>query len=118
MELVTPTDSSCRERKLTVRGRLTSAPERLTVSLNEAGDNYQVTQGSLKPIRSGIWQTLAGILPTEEPGFTVRELRGAWPDSETSVPGDDVIHNTLTRCGRKAGVRHTDDKPVRWWLSN
>jgi hypothetical protein len=77
LEATTPGEPSCRDRRFTVRGRLTSSPERLQVSLNEAGDEYQVTQGSLRPIRSGIWHTLAALLPTEPPGLTIRELRGA-----------------------------------------
>ena len=60
LELTTPTDPSCRERKFTVRGRLTSSPERLNISLSQDGEEYQVIAGSLRPIRSGIWQTLAG----------------------------------------------------------
>ncbi len=117
LELTTPTDPSCRERKFTVRGRLTSSPERLNISLSQDGEDYQVITGSLRPIRSGIWQTLAGLLPTEPPGATIRELRAVWPDGQ-QVPGEDVIHNTLTRCGSKAGVRRTDGKPVGWWLAN
>ena len=117
LEATNAADPSCRDRRLTVRGRLTSSPERLQVSLNEAGDDYQVTQGSLRPIRSGIWQTLATLLPPTPPGATIRELRGSWPEGE-AVPGDDVIHNTLTRCGSKAGVRRTDTKAVGWWLAN
>ena len=112
-----PKDRTVRERKLTVRGRLTSSPETITASLNDAGDDYQLLSGSLRPIRSGIWRQLAQLLPTEAPGATIRELRGSWPEGEV-VPGDDVIHNTLTRCGSKAGVRRTDTKPVGWWLAN
>ena len=115
LELTTPTDPACRERRFTVRGRLTSSPERLNISLSQDGDDYQVVQGSLRPIRSGIWQTLAGLLPAEPPGFTIRELRGAWPEADLSVPSEDSILKALTRCGPKAGVCKTGEKPVGWY---
>lgn len=113
LELTTPTDPSCRERKFTVRGRLTSSPERLNISLSQEGDEYQVTTGSLRPIRSGIWQTLADLLPDEPPGFTIKELRAGWPD--LVVPSEDTLIKTLTRCGSKAGVCRTEQQPVGWW---
>lgn len=116
LELTTPTDPSCRNRRLTVRGRLTTSPERLEVSLNQQGEDYQVLNGSLKPIRSAVWAMLSTLLPAE-PGFTVRELRGAWPD-QRNVPSEDTIWKTLTRYGNKAGARQTEDKPARWWMNN
>jgi len=117
LEWENKSDPSNRQRRLTVKGRLTSSPERLQVSLNEAGDDYQVVQGNLRPIRSGIWQTLAQLLPTEAPGISIRELQGSWPDDE-DLPSEDTIWKTLTRCASKAGARQTNDKPARWWMAN
>ena len=117
MELTTPTDPSCRNRKLTVRGRLTSSPERIEMSLNQEGDDYQVTTGNLKPIRSGIWQSIAKLIPIGEPGITIRELRGAWYEGG-EVPSENTILQTMLRCADKAGVRRSDDRPARWWMAN
>jgi len=114
LELTNPADPACRDRRFTVRGRLTSSPERLSISLTADGEEYQVLNGNLKPIRSGIWQTLAGLLPGRPPGFTIRELRGAWPQGEP-VPGEEAVYTTLTRCGGKAGVCRGEEKPARWW---
>jgi hypothetical protein len=86
------------------------------MSLNEEGRDYQVTSGNLKPIRSGIWQTVTGLLTPFEPGVTVREIRMNWPDA--NVPTEDTILTTLKRYGDKAGIRRSDTKPARWWMNN
>jgi hypothetical protein len=117
LDLTTPTDPTCRNRKFTVKGRLTSSPERLEISLSQDGFDYQVLTGNLKPIRSSIWAEIARLLPTETPGITIEQLRRAWPDSE-SAPSHNTILQTLTRCGDKAGIRRSDGKPVEWWLAN
>ncbi len=114
LELTTPADPSCRERKFTVRGRLTQSPEKLRVSFNEDGMDYQVLEGNLRPIKSEIWAAIAGLLPTEPPGACIQDLRGNWPEGMT-VPSQDTIGKTLSRCGERSGVRRTEGKPVRWW---
>jgi hypothetical protein len=117
LDLTTPTDPANRNRRLTVRGRLTSSPERLEISLNQEGDDYQVLTGNLKPIRSSIWASIVKLIPTGLPGITARELRGAWHEGK-EVPSENTILNTLFRCADKAGVRRTDERPARWWNAN
>src|SRR5262249_21256292 len=114
LELAVPGDPTNRERKLTVRGRLTSSNDRIQASLNESGDAYQVINGNLRPIRSGVWATLAKLLPPEFPGMTISQIRAEWPTEET--PSEATLLTTLIRCGPKAGVRRTDTKPAGWWL--
>lgn len=113
MELTTPTDPSCRNRKLTVRGRM-AAQERIEMALTQEGDDYQVLTGNIRPIRSGHWRTIMEMLPDEPPGLTIREMRGLWPDGE-DVPSQDVIWQTVSRHADKAGVVQSGTKPASWW---
>ena len=94
------------------------AIERLTVSLNKAGEDYQVTQETLKPIRSRIWATVIKLIPTAPPGITILELRRAWLATgqvPNQVPSENTICSTMVRCADKAGVHRSAGKPARWW---
>lgn len=84
------------------------------MSLADDGQDYQVLEGNLRPIRSEIWAAMVELLPAEPPGVTIRELRGAWPDGMVA-PSETTLLNTLLRCSDKAGVCRTEGKPARWW---
>lgn len=114
LELTTPADPACRERRFIVRGRLTSSPERLTISLNEEGDDYQVVKGTLKPVRSELWAVMEALAPREPPGWTLADFRACWPEDQP-CPSGDALRVMVHRYAAKAGWVRVDGRPPTYY---
>lgn len=114
MQLAEPTKPECRARALSVRGRLTGAPSKLRIELNQSGDDYQVVEGALRPVRSEAWAVMESLVPREPPGWTLAEFAREWP-IDVRTPSQDALRVNISRYAEKSGWRRTQDHPPRHW---
>jgi hypothetical protein len=79
-----PRNRHCRKRIITGYGRDDETPAELVVELDAETNEYR-SRGDRKAMkREEIKRTLFTILPTDRPGFTLEEIKEAWPEEDFS----------------------------------
>jgi hypothetical protein len=114
MQLAEPLKPDSRARTLLVRGRLTGSPVKLRIELTPDGQDYQVIEGNLKPVRSELWATMETLVPDQPPGWTLQDFRGGWPIGPR-VPSAEAMRMLVHRYAKKCGWNRTDERPPRYW---
>ena len=107
LQLAEPQKPDSRARTLLVRGRLTGSPTKLRMELNQDGLDYQMIEGTLKPVRSDLWAVMEALVPPEPPGWTLADFRASWP-ADKPCPSPDHLRVMVSRYGPKCGWRKTD----------
>jgi hypothetical protein len=93
LHLKDPNDPTDRRRRLTIRGRLCSAPATLDIELNPEGTDYKVNDGDPPKTGKTIWDVMCEIVPGEAPGFTAKQFIENWPADRETPPEKGVTKN-------------------------
>jgi hypothetical protein len=105
LELYDPNDKDNPRRWLKSHGRLGRGIKKL-IELNADGSDYTVRDGAASNGQGNIWSVLSGLVPTEPPGYTAEEFRGAWPND--GVPTLSSINKSLKQHWEEAGWQRAE----------
>lgn len=96
-----PGERQDRRRTLTAYSRFDETPAEAVVELTEHG--YLTVGSKAEARKADRLATLADMLPTEGPGFTVQESLDAWPQVAIPKPGVKTMRADLAE-GARAGL--------------
>jgi hypothetical protein len=112
-----PVDNDDRNRVITGYSRYSPQPAEMVVCLDKddatytsLGDRSQVGQQARQ-------NAIVQLLPTEEPGLTLEEIREKWPTEPIPSPrtlGNELPRGLSSGCWRRTGGGKRGD-PYRYW---
>ena len=106
-----PSDRKDCRRVLTAYGRDEETPDELVIELTDAGYVAQGDRGEASMI--DLLPTIAGILPSEPPGWTRNQVSDKWPeDARCARPGADRLLDALHR-GARMGTWIEEGQGIR-----